>query len=82
MDLLRKIFPLSFVSKHKDSNALVRSILWYGAALVAYFVISAVLGYCLGRFASWFLGLLGALVGLYGTGGIVLSVLRYCGMIP
>lgn len=81
MDILKKIFPLSFLSKQKDTNALVLSAVLYGAILVAYYLISAVLGYMLGTLASWLLGLLGTLVGLYGAGGVVLAVLRYCGVI-
>ena len=81
MDILKKIFPFSFLSRKHDSNALVRSILLYTAVLVVYFLASAVLGYVLGRLVSWLLGLVGTLVGLYGTGGVVLSVLRYCGIL-
>ncbi len=81
MDILKKIFPLSFLSKQKDTNALVVSGLLYASILVAYFLISAVLGYVLGTLAAWLLGLLGTLVGLYGTAGIVLGVLIYCGIV-
>jgi hypothetical protein len=82
MDLLKRLFPLSFISKPKDANALVRSLVLYGAVLVAYFLVSALLGYLLGTLVSWLLGLLGSLLGLYGTGGMVLAVLRYCDIIP
>ena len=81
MDILKKLFPLSFLSKPKDTNALVFSALLYAAIMVAYFLISAVLGYVLGTLAAWLLGLLGTLVGLYGTAGIVLGVLIYCGIV-
>lgn len=81
MDILKKLFPLSFTSKPKDSNSLVRSAILYAVILVAYFLISAILGYLLGTLVSWLLGLLGTLVGLYGTGGVVLAVLCYCGIL-
>lgn len=80
MDILKKLFPLSFMSKQNNTNALVLSATLYVAVMVAYFLISAVLGYLLGTLAAWLLGLFGTLVGLYGTGGVVLSVLRYCGV--
>lgn len=81
MDTLKKLFPLSFLSKQKDTNALVFSLVLYVVVLVAYFLISAVLGYVLGKFTAWLLGLVGTLVGLYATGGMVLAVLRYCGIL-
>lgn len=81
MDILKKVFPISYVSKRKDTNALVRSALLYAAVLVVYFLIGAVLGYLFGTLVAWLLGLFGILVGLYGTGGLILSVLIYCGII-
>ena len=81
MDVLKKLFPLSFVNKARDTNGLVRCAVWYVAILVAYFLISAILGYLLGTLVAWLLGLFGTLVGLYGTGGVVLAVLRYCGIL-
>jgi hypothetical protein len=79
MSILKKLFPFSFTVTEKDT--LVRSILLYAAVAVGYFLIGAVLGFLLGRVAAWLLGLVGTLVGLYATGGIVLSILRYCGII-
>ena len=81
MDVLRKLFPLSFINKPRDTNGLVRSAVWYATILVAYFLISSILGYLSGTLVAWLLGLFGTLVGLYGTGGVVLSVLRYCGIL-
>ena len=81
MDVLKKLFPLSFINKQKDTNALVRCTVWYAAILVAYFLTAAIAGYLLGTLVAWLLGLFGTLVGLYGTGGVVLAVLRYCGIL-
>ena len=81
MSILKKLFPFSFRTVEKDTNTLVWSILLYALVAVGYFLIGAVLGFLLGRLAAWLLGLLGTLVGLYSTGGVVLSVLRYCGII-
>lgn len=80
MDLLKKIFPLSFRSGN-DRNALVSSALLYAAIPVVYFLISAVLGYILGTLTAWLLGLFGVLIGLYSAAGVTVSVLRYCGII-
>lgn len=81
VNILKKLFPIAFMAKERDTNALVLSILLHVAVIVSYFLTAGILGFLLGRIASWLLGLLGTLVGLYSTGGIVLSVLRYCGVI-
>lgn len=81
MNLLKKIFPMSFMSREKNTNSLVLSILLHAAVIVAYFIGSGVLGYLLGTLAAWLLGLFGTLVGLYCAGGVVMSVLCYCGIL-
>ena len=48
MDVLRKLFPLSLINKPRDTNGLVRSAVWYATILVAYFLISSILGYLSG----------------------------------
>jgi hypothetical protein len=80
VNLLRKLFPVSCAVRKADTPALIRSIVIYTAAVIAYFLITAILGYILGRAAEWLLGLFGTLLGLYSTGGVLLSVLRYCGI--
>lgn len=81
MGTVRKLFPISFMAKEKNANSLVRSILLYVAVIVAYFIASGVLGFLFGNMIAWLMGLLGTLVGLYSTCGIVLSVLQFCGIL-
>lgn len=81
MDIVKKLFPLSFRPNPEDSNTLAGSIVLYVVIIVAYFLVSAVLGYLLGTLAAWLLGLLGITVGLYCTGGVVICVLRYSGIL-
>ena len=81
MRVLEFLFPMSFIAKEKNNNALAVSILLYAAVILSYFLGSGLLGYWLGNVIAWLLGLFGTVVGLYCTGGIVLSVLRYCGII-
>ncbi len=74
MDLLRKLFPLSFKEK-KDIAALIINVL-------LQLVIDIVLGWIIGIVAlipivGIVVGLLGGLVGLYFFVGIVLSILDY-----
>ena len=74
MDTLKKIFPFSFGSK--DVAALVIKI-------IIYVVAGAVIGFLLGVIGKLPLvgiitGLLGTLVGIYATAGIVIAILDYC----
>ena len=74
MDLLKKLFPFSFGSK--DVAALVIKI-------IIYVVAGAVIGFLLGIIGKLPLvgiitGLLGTLVGIYTTAGIVIAILDYC----
>lgn len=76
MDILKKLFPLSFISK--DLKPFIIS-------LVIYVVAEAVCGCVIGFLASLpilkILGIifsvLGSLLGLYALGGIVLSILVF-----
>jgi hypothetical protein len=74
------LFPLSFVAKEKKASALVLSILLYTVVIVAYCIISSILGFLFGNLVAWLTGLLGTLVGLYSTCGILLSVLKFFGV--
>lgn len=67
MDILKKLFPLSFKAK-KDIGALIVNILIH---LVADLVAGLIIG------LLPILSLLGGLIGLYFTVGIVLSILDY-----
>lgn len=67
MDMLKKIFPYSFGAK--DITGLVIKI-------IVYVVASAVLGFVIGLI-PFVGGLVGSLIGLYSTVGIVLAILDY-----
>ena len=74
MATLKKFFPLAFKAK-KDIAALIVNIL-------IHIVGDAVAGVLIGLLSAlpligWIFGLLGGLVGLYFTVGIVLSILDY-----
>jgi hypothetical protein len=74
MDTLKKLFPLSFGNK-KDIGALIINILIH---LVADIVAGLVIGLLSGLpLIGWLFGLVGSLVGLYFTVGIILSILNY-----
>ena len=81
MKILKYVFPISFMTKEKNSNSLVISILLYAAVILSYFLCSGLLGFWLGNVIAWLLGLFGTVVGLYCTGGIVLNVLLFCGIL-
>lgn len=67
MDILKKLFPLSFKEKNGVGGLIVNIIIHLVADLVAGLIIGLIP----------ILGLLGGLIGLYFTVGIVLSVLDY-----
>lgn len=74
MDTLKKLFPLSFGNK-KDIGALIINILIH---LVADLVAGLVIGLLSGLpLIGWLFGLVGSLIGLYFTVGIILSILDY-----
>ena len=67
MDTLKKIFPLSFKEKNSIGALVVNILIHLVADLVAGLIIGLVP----------ILGLLGGIVGLYFTVGIILSILDY-----
>ena len=74
MDMLKKYFPYSFTEK-KDVAALIINI-------IAYVVVGAIIGAVIGFLSSipilgWIIGILGTLVEIYITAGIIISVLDY-----
>ena len=74
MELLKKIFPISF--KYADSVAnLIVGILIY---VVGAAILGAIFG-LLGNapLVGWLMKLLGSLVGTYSTAGIVIQVLAF-----
>lgn len=79
MDMIKKIWPTPFKIKEKDVNSLV-------VTLIVFIVVCAIVGLVIGLLAKipligLIFGLIGALVELYGTIGIVLCILVFCGVI-
>ncbi len=67
MDTLKKLFPLSFREKKGIGGLIVNILIHLLADLVAGLIIGLLP----------ILGILGGLIGLYFTVGIVLSILDY-----
>ena len=79
MDVLKKIFPLAFSVKQKDTNAFVIQLI---IAIVALIVVGVVLGILIAFVPSLFglFALVGSLVELYVTADIVFCILRFTGV--
>ena len=79
MDVLKKIFPLAFSVKEKDSNAFVIQLIIAIVALVvvgaALWILTAIVPFLFGLFA-----LVGSLVELYVIADIVFCILRFTGV--
>ena len=67
MELLKKVFPYSFGAK--DITGLIIKI-------IVYIVASAVLGFVVGLI-PFVGGLIGSLISLYSTVGLILAILDY-----
>ena len=81
MDTLKKLFPIALATGHKDTGSLVKAILIHLAISLVWAIISGILGAILGSLIGWLLGIVGTLVGLYTTAGIILAVLVYADVI-
>jgi len=73
MEILKKLFPHAI--KATEVNSLI-------VALIIYIVIAVVGGALIGALAGiavigWLFGLLGGLVDLYATVGVVLAILAF-----
>ena len=74
MDMLKKIFPLSFQSKPDIASLVINILIQLVVSAVAGWVISIVASIPL---IGIIFGLVGSLVGLYFLAGIVISLLDY-----
>ena len=79
MDILRKLWPTPFSVKEKDIVSLIVKI-------IIFLVICAVVGVLIGILAKIPLigvifGIIGGLMELYSTIGIVLCILKFLGLI-
>lgn len=82
MDLLKKLFPISFGAK--DVASLIIKILIYlvvavigGAILWLAGVIAALIP-LLGGLILWVLSIIGTLLDIYALAGIVIAILNFC----
>ena len=79
MDMLKKFWPTPFKVKEKDVNSFV-------VQLIIFVVVCAIAGAVIGILAKipligLIFGIIGWLVELYGTIGIALCILLFCGII-
>ncbi len=74
MDILKKFWPTAFKSDEK--NNFITAIVVYAIILVVGIVSSFLLGFIpvVGGLLAW---LIGTVLDLYGTAGIVFSILRF-----
>ncbi len=82
MDVLKKLFPLSFKKMEKAGDLVMGIIVYLIAAIVAALVIwvaTLVVGWIpvVGSLVGWVLGLIGGLIDLYALVGIVIQILVY-----
>ena len=79
MDILKKVFPLSFKRTDSVANLVIGIIIYLLAGIVASAVIvlaTMITGWVpvLGALIGWVLGVVGSLVGLSVLVGIVLQI--------
>ena len=79
MDMLKKFWPTPFKVKEKDVNSFV-------VQLIIFVIVCAVAVAIIGLLAKipligLIFGIIGGLVELYGTIGIVLCILKFCGFL-
>lgn len=82
MDLLKKIFPISFKYKDSGKDLAIGIVVYLVAAILAGVLIwlaTALTGWipAVGALLGWLLGIVSGLVGLYALVGIVLEVLVF-----
>ena len=83
MDLLKKIFPISF--KYKDSGkdlaiGIIVHIVVVILAGVLIWLATALTGWLpevVGNLIGWILGIVSGLIGLYALVGIILEILAF-----
>ena len=79
MDMLKKFWPTPFKVKEKDVNSFVVQLIIF---VVVCAIAAAVIG-ILGNLmiVGFVFKILGSLVELYGTIGVVLCILKFCGFL-
>ena len=86
MEFLKKLYPRRAKAQEKDT--LVKAIVFYAIGIVAVMVISFIIGFVAGLLLgelAWIVtgivGLIGTVVEIYCTGGIVVSILSFLNVI-
>lgn len=82
MDMLKKIFPLSFKNVDTVANLVVGILIYLVVGIVAGAVIwlaTAITGWipAIGFIIGWALGLVGGIIELYVLAGIIIQVLVF-----
>ena len=82
MDFLKKFWPFSFGAKSSVGSLIVNIVIY----VLVGIVVGAVVGFLIGILKDLPLmsalgGLIGTLVNLYTTAGVVFSILHYCKVI-
>ena len=81
MDVLKKIFPLAFSVKKKDTNSFVVQLIIAIAAYIVASVIMFVLGMILPLGLWPLITIISSLIYLYATADIVFCILRFTGVL-
>ncbi len=76
-DFLKKLFPLSFKCQEKDT--FIKTLVIYIVAAVAIAVAGALLGILpvVGRILGPIIGIIGYVVDVYATAGVVFAILVF-----
>lgn len=80
MDLLKKFFPISFKCVNEVSNLIIGIIIYVVAGIIGGAII-ALAGLVDLPLLGFTLSLIGGLLDVYITAGIVISILVYCKVI-
>ncbi len=82
MDILQKLFPLSFKKMSEVKELIIAIVVYLVVAIlagVAIFLATLIVGWIpvLGALIGWLLGIVGAIIDLYALDGIILVILVY-----
>ncbi|MBR2354533.1 MAG: hypothetical protein IKA76_08540 [Clostridia bacterium] len=82
MDILKKLFPLSFKTMKEVKDLVIGIVVYLIVAIlagVAIFLATLITGWIpgVGALVGWVLGLAGGLIDLYALVGIILQILVY-----
>lgn len=78
MDLLRKVWPLSFAVEKGDTKNFIIKLVIYAVAAIIFGVVFGLLGQI--QFIGFLFSIVGTVLDLYCTAGIVFCVLHFIGV--